>query len=170
MLMLSFSLDVEEADVLCPVKTVDTLDQVAEHPSERSSSDEGHDSSPRASRIDKWRGSIKGFVDKWSYAVLPKGESTAATHRKPIPFDHVVFSTLDRKFTWDPSGVSEHGEMSRDEPVKVTASTPEPTYDDKARVYDASPEPMIDAVIPHQKLQPWEDIPPFETALGYNIQ
>ena len=159
----------EEADILCPVRTADN--QLAGLPSEFGSSDEGHGQTPPAGSLQRLRGTIKGFIGKWSYATIPTRGPAAIAERKPIPFDSTVFSTLDRKFTWPAGDVSEHGQLVRPEPVvAVMAPTPEPIHREKVHFDDDEPEILVDVVVPHEKLQPWEDIPPFETALGFNIQ
>lgn len=168
------SLDAEEADALCPVRPADGLDVSVDQVEENESSDEGYDQLPTKAdgSFRRWQGSIRSFVGKWSYATIPTRGRKTAVQRKPIPFDLTFFSILDRKFTWPAGGDSEHGEYLQNEPIVTTVSPadPAPLLEDKRDSSNDSPESMIGVVIPHGKLQPWEDIPPFETALGFKVQ
>lgn len=90
---------------------------------------------------------------------------TPTGYRRPIPFDHVFFSRLDRWISFDPD------EVSREEPVPENLCSP----DLDPRMAEQPAEPIHhdlpnSLVVPHPPLAPWEDIPPYQRMRGYNDQ
>ena len=87
-------------------------------------------------------------------------------YRRPIPFDRLIFSRLDRWIKFDPA------EISWEEPVPKKYFTPEST-DPRLVHHPDQPihhDPASKLVIPHPPLQPWEDIPPYQRMRGYSDQ
>nr|XP_031860912.1 uncharacterized protein CI109_003639 [Kwoniella shandongensis]KAA5527984.1 hypothetical protein CI109_003639 [Kwoniella shandongensis] len=120
------SLDVQEADLLCPaVDAIEASDEdVADDVSVTHPSSRFH--------------TLRKSLHQWN------------AQRKPIPFEHALFATLDSKI-----------EFEVEEGVETSVSEGEAA---------AVIEPQAKLVVPHPPLQPWEDIPPYQRARGYNDQ
>ncbi|WWD17764.1 hypothetical protein CI109_102205 [Kwoniella shandongensis] len=123
---LMISLDVQEADLLCPaVDAIEASDEdVADDVSVTHPSSRFH--------------TLRKSLHQWN------------AQRKPIPFEHALFATLDSKI-----------EFEVEEGVETSVSEGEAA---------AVIEPQAKLVVPHPPLQPWEDIPPYQRARGYNDQ
>ncbi|KAK8866036.1 hypothetical protein IAR55_001187 [Kwoniella newhampshirensis] len=65
---------------------------------------------------------------------------------RPVPLD-ALFSTLDSKFQFDPAEVEV-----------------------ETKGFVTPPAPPVKLVVAHPHLPPWEDIPPYKRARGYNDQ
>ena len=90
---------------------------------------------------------------------------TPTGYRRPIPFDHVFFSRLDRWISFHPD------EVSREEPVPEKLYSP----DLDPRMSEDAAEPIRhdlpnSLVVPHPPVAPWEDIPPYQRMRGYSDQ
>lgn len=97
------------------------------------------------------------WVHKYAYdsAVLPPG------YRKPIPFDWLLFTWLDKYFAYtlgDDLTVPADGISA---PLPSTASAFE---------LDHTTRKAKSLISPHHKLVPWEDIPPYWRSRGYDDQ
>lgn len=101
---------------------------------------------------------IKDWVHKWVFAAGHR--STPTGYRKPIPFDHLLFAVLDKRISdrlarrWD--------EDRPQRPVYARNLAVKAAHSDEA---DAEA-----LVVPHPPLQPWEDVPPYQRARGYDDQ
>ncbi|WVQ97269.1 hypothetical protein IAU59_004380 [Kwoniella sp. CBS 9459] len=141
-------LDVQEADILCP-RLEGTNDAEEDDSSELSEGDNDFDA-PQDQNMSSKFGTVKRSFSQWTGS-LGYGHKPGH-HRKPIPFDHLLFATLDSKFSF---------ELPGDATSEETCATEKPAQakDDTVRVVE-----------PHPPLQPWEDIPPYHRARGYNDQ
>ncbi|KAK4684446.1 calcium permeable stress-gated cation channel, partial [Tremellales sp. Uapishka_1] len=156
------NLDVKEADILCPpaISETDFPAPGSQEVDEREPSifnDDGRSSA----WYDTFRHSISSWAEHWGYGDKKGGEDgpNHPAHRKPIPFDHVLFSTLDRKISFDPDDHDSSSILKTPSPSKFTNSKKKPASDPARKV-----------VLPHEVLQPWEDIPPYQRSRGYNDQ
>ncbi|WWC66498.1 uncharacterized protein I206_100400 [Kwoniella pini CBS 10737] len=144
----------EEADILCPpvVVSTDVGEIVEEEEDDDSASadwdnnDTGNvfENNNKSSRFHTLRRSVGRWAGSWK---------KASSSHKPIPFDHVLFSTLDSKISFDPPG-------SQD----VRADSAEGIQ---------GPDQVAEAqqiVMPHHGYQAWEDIPPYRRSRGYDDQ
>lgn len=106
------------------------------------------------------------WIKKWHFAAQYFGNMAPTGYRRPIPFDRLIFSRLDRWIVFDPA------EISWEEPVPKNYLVPEPT-DPRLTHEPDEPihhDPASKLVIPHPPLQPWEDIPPYQRMRGYSDQ
>ncbi|OCF45349.1 hypothetical protein I317_00872 [Kwoniella heveanensis CBS 569] len=141
-------LDAQEADILCP-RLEGTNDVGEDDSSEVSEADNDFDA-PQDQKMSSRFGTIKRSFSQWTGS-LGYGHKPGH-HRKPIPFDHLLFATLDSKFSFELPDNSDSGDTcSPEEPVHPSDET-------------------LRVVEPHPPLQPWEDIPPYHRARGYNDQ
>ncbi|WWC99807.1 hypothetical protein V866_006715 [Kwoniella sp. B9012] len=146
------SLDIQEADILCPPVTASTNDNDEDDDTASEDWDpvdvplpNGLPASQGSSRFNTLRRSVGRWAGSWK---------KAGSSHKPIPFDHVLFSTLDSKIAFEPFG----------NPQEASVKLPEfPSH--------ASQENDSQRVVaPHPALQPWEDIPPYYRSRGYDDQ
>nr|XP_018267046.1 uncharacterized protein I303_01029 [Kwoniella dejecticola CBS 10117]OBR89204.1 hypothetical protein I303_01029 [Kwoniella dejecticola CBS 10117] len=154
------SLDIQEADLLCP--PVNAPSNGGRNASE---DDECEDDSASAdwenndaenapfdpvssSRFHTLRRSVGRWAGSWK---------KAGSSHKPIPFDHVLFSTLDSKISFDPP---------------TTPSTREETQgcDEDMDLPNGQIAEVQQIVVPHHRLEAWEDIPPYYRSRGYDDQ
>ena len=160
-------MDAEEADILCPPVCQQTGDDDAT-PGRISESPLGSDSfkeekpdtrSPLVRHAVAW-------IKKWHFAAQFLGHMAPTGYRRPIPFDRLIFSRLDRWIKFDPA------EVSWEEPAPKNYLVPEPTDPRLAHEPDEPirHETASKLVMPHPPLQPWEDIPPYQRMRGYNDQ
>jgi hypothetical protein len=165
-LPLIYSLNAEEADLLCPPVENELGDEDAcpnretETPSDQS---ELKDSEAPNDLVIVTR--LKTWLRKWHFATKFIGHMTPTGYRRPIPFDHVFFSRLDRWISFHPD------EVSREEPVPENLCSP----DLDPRMAEVPAEPIHhdlpnSLVVPHPPLAPWEDIPPYQRMRGYSDQ
>lgn len=105
-------------------------------------------------------------MKKWQFAAQFLGHMAPTGYRRPIPFDRLIFSRLDRWITFDPA------EVSWEEPAPKNYLVPE-SIDPRLAHEPDQPihhDPASKLVMPHPPLQPWEDIPPYQRMRGYNDQ
>ncbi|WWC58482.1 uncharacterized protein I303_101025 [Kwoniella dejecticola CBS 10117] len=95
---------------------------------------------------------LRRSVGRWAGSWKKAGSS-----HKPIPFDHVLFSTLDSKISFDPP---------------TTPSTREETQgcDEDMDLPNGQIAEVQQIVVPHHRLEAWEDIPPYYRSRGYDDQ
>ncbi|OCF73930.1 hypothetical protein I204_05778 [Kwoniella mangroviensis CBS 8886] len=146
------NLDIQEADILCPPVTASTNDN--DEDDDTASEDWDPDDVPLpnglpapqgSSRFNTWRRSVGRWAGSWK---------KAGSSHKPIPFDHVLFSTLDSKIAFEPFGDPQEASV---EPSEFPSR--------------ASQENDLQRIVaPHPALQPWEDIPPYYRSRGYDDQ
>ncbi|WVF70906.1 hypothetical protein IAT40_005701 [Kwoniella sp. CBS 6097] len=141
-------LDVQEADLLCP-RLEGTTDAEEDDSSEISETDNDFDA-PQDQNLSSRFGSVKRSFSQWTGS-LGYGHKSGH-HRKPIPFDHLLFATLDSKFSFESPN-------DKDSEETCTPGEPAQPADETLRMVE-----------PHPPLQPWEDIPPYHRARGYNDQ
>lgn len=108
----------------------------------------------------------KKWLRKWHFAAQFFGNMAPTGYRRPIPFDQIIFSRLDRWISFHPA------ELSREEPVPQALFSPSSI--DPRLVHEPT-EPIhhdvpLKLVVPHPPLQPWEDIPPYQRMRGYSDQ
>ncbi|WWC86374.1 uncharacterized protein L201_001250 [Kwoniella dendrophila CBS 6074] len=154
-LIAKLILEIQEADILCPpvIKSNGNDDDNLDDEDDTASEDwdindvpnsKNFPSSQASSQFNTFRRSVGRWAGSWKKA--------GASH-KPIPFDHVIFSTLDSKIAFDPPCVQDPPHNSAED--LASSSLPGDTQQ---------------IVIPHHKLQPWEDIPPYYRSRGYDDQ
>lgn len=110
--------------------------------------------------------SIRRWTAKWHFAAQFLGHMAPTGYRRPIPFDRLIFSRLDRWITFDPS------EVSREESVPKDLFSPD-SIDPRLIHEPDQPihhDPATRLVVPHPPLRPWEDIPPYQRMRGYSDQ
>ena len=113
-----------------------------------------------SSRLATFRHDLATWVGQWGYAA--NRENVPAGHRKPIPFDHMLFSTLDTKISFE-----EQASRPRSSTVVSSETDAELHHEpDQAIHHDMATR----LVVPHHPLRPWEDIPPYQRMRGYNDQ
>ena len=119
------------------------------------------DTSTVSSRIATFRHDVSTWAGRWGYAVSHR--TPPVGYRKPIPFDHALFSTLDSKidFQEDPDHRPRSGTVVSSEQDAELRHEPDHAIE-HARV--------AKLVIPHHGIRPWEDIPPYQRSRGYNDQ
>ncbi|WVQ62071.1 uncharacterized protein L199_000206 [Kwoniella botswanensis] len=146
------SLDIQEADILCPPVTasINDNDEDDDTASEDWDPDDvplpnGLPASQSSSRFNTLRRSVGRWAGSWK---------KAGSSHKPIPFDHVLFSTLDSKIAFEPFGNPQEASVK---PSKFPSHASQEK--DSQRI-----------VAPHPVLQPWEDIPPYYRSRGYDDQ
>lgn len=166
--VLTFSLDIEEADLLCPPVIREGED--AEDDSTEGLEDwtavqtpaHSRDTSSVSTRIATFRHDVSTWAGRWGYAASHR--SSPLGYRKPIPFDHVLFSTLDSKIDFekeDPSG------RPRSSTVVSSQVDAELQHEPDHAIQH---ELAAKLVVPHHGVRPWEDIPPYQRSRGYNDQ
>ncbi|WRT64264.1 uncharacterized protein IL334_001195 [Kwoniella shivajii] len=142
------SLAIQEADILCPhlaVSGEDDVDTASEYSEGNDAADDFDQTDfKESSRINTLRRSVGRWAGSWK---------KTAIGRKPIPFDHVLFSTLDTKISFDQPDANGNGVASLQETRPPNGKIEAP-----------------DIVTTHPPLQPWEDIPPYNRSRGYNDQ
>jgi hypothetical protein len=155
------SLEVEEADILCPpVIREETHDgSIADNLVAGDPNDLTYHPHPTLrikSKFEVFEERLHAYIHKYAYdsAILNPG------HTKPIPFDWLIFGWLDRYFVYPMSANVEPASP-------VTDIVPDPTT---VRQADDVDEKAKALVLPHHKLVPWEDIPPYWRARGYDDQ
>jgi hypothetical protein len=109
---------------------------------------------------------LKTWLRKWQFATRFIGHMTPTGYRRPIPFDNILFSRLDRWISFHPD------ELSREEPVPENLCSPSLT---DPRLVHVPDQPIYhdlpnSLVVPHPPLAPWEDIPPYQRMRGYSDQ
>lgn len=159
------SLAAEEADILCPPVAPQCGDQDAD-PTRLSESPVGHGAKDPDSGQSGLMASVKNWVAKWHFAAQLLGHLAPTGYRRPIPFDRLIFSRLDRWIVFDPR------EQSREEPVPKDLFSPD-SIDPRMVHQPDQPihhDPATRLVVPHPPLAPWEDIPPYQRMRGYSDQ
>ncbi|ORY32232.1 hypothetical protein BCR39DRAFT_41930 [Naematelia encephala] len=106
---------------------------------------------------------MSSWVGKWAFAVHE--HDTPVGYRKPIPFDH-IFSSLDSKISFDPNETLRFGSTSASH-ITSSEMDKELQHDPDHAISHAK---VSKVVVPHHPLRPWEDIPPYQRARGYNDQ
>ncbi|KAL7420668.1 hypothetical protein Q5752_004619 [Cryptotrichosporon argae] len=161
-------LDTQEADILCPpvgAKTAeeergDTSFEMVYVPG----SGQGESDPPTvSSRFASMGHTVTGWAGHFGYSTLTSPKAA----RKPIPFNHSLFTSLDRRIDFDPAASAQQ----LHEPE--AAGFVEPVVDSDPHVHPSSPITHLTPraiVAPHHPLRPWEDIPPFTRARGYADQ
>ena len=103
------------------------------------------------------------------FTILRQGVSTLTTRgsksddpNQPLPFDH-VFSSLDSRFDF---AQDEKG-MKRSDTLKSAESDIERKHEPDHAIYHATATKLVTS---HHHLRPWEDIPPYQRARGYDDQ
>ncbi|WWD09529.1 hypothetical protein V865_007656 [Kwoniella europaea PYCC6329] len=151
-LITKLILDIQEADILCPPVTASTNDN--DEDDDTASEDWDPDDVPLPNGLPASQGSsrfntLRRSVGRWAGSWKKAGSS-----HKPIPFDHVLFSTLDSKIAFEPFGNPQEASVKPSEfPSRASQAK------DSQRI-----------VAPHPALQPWEDIPPYYRSRGYDDQ
>ena len=97
----------------------------------------------------------------WGYAASHR--TPPVGYRKPIPFDSMLFSTLDFKidFKEDPANRPRSGTIVSSEHDAELRHEPDRPIEH---------ELATKLVIPHHGARAWEDIPPYQRSRGYNDQ
>lgn len=166
MLLTIRSLDIEESDILCPPalreqdstnagQGEDTLDDwvSVDYPNHSRAG------STKSGRFSTFKHDISTWVGKWGYA----SHGTPAGHRKPIPFEHVLFATLDSKISFDDD------KQSTVPPLRATIPDTDAEMVHKPD-HPIIHEPAPKIVVPHHAIRAWEDIPPYQRSRGYHDQ
>jgi len=159
------SLNAEEADLLCPPVETEIGDEdacpgrLAETPSDDMKDSETPDDHVLVTRLKTW-------LRKWQFATRFIGHMTPTGYRRPIPFDNILFSRLDRWISFHPD------EVSREEPVPENLCSPSLTdprlvHEPDQPIHHDLPNSLV---VPHPPLAPWEDIPPYQRMRGYSDQ
>ena len=165
------SLDNQEADILCPPVVREEDEQRAVDPEESLESwtpveapslKHERDASAASSRIATFKHDLATWAGRWGYAASHR--STPVGYRKPIPFDHVLFSTLDSKIAFDKEEPASRARSS------TLVSSVEDTELQHEPDHAIQHELAAKLVVPHHNLRPWEDIPPYQRSRGYNDQ
>lgn len=103
------------------------------------------------------RSALTTWWDKWVFAVSHRVEPG---YRRPIPFDRLVFSFLDRHIVFE--------EESKDLKPIVRSETDEELLHEPDH---AIQHPIARTLVTrHHPLRPWEDIPPYPRSRGYSDQ
>lgn len=116
-----------------------------------------------SSRIATFRHDLSTWAGQWGYAASHRSSPTG--YRKPIPFDHVLFATLDSKFDFP----KEESSTTRPRSSTLVSSQAdaELLHDPDQAIHH---ETVTKLVVPHHGFRPWEDIPPYQRSRGYNDQ
>ncbi|WVW82430.1 hypothetical protein I302_104440 [Kwoniella bestiolae CBS 10118] len=152
-LIAKLILDIQEADILCPPIITTTDDDDNDDDDETASEDwdpadvptaDGLPSSHTNSRFNTLRRSVGRWAGSWK---------KAGSSHKPIPFDHVLFATLDSKIAFD--------QPADNDPCGIPIESLSHSIQEKD---------IQRIVTPHPGLKPWEDIPPYYRSRGYDDQ
>lgn len=161
------SLDIEEADILCPPISSQFGEEDVDPARMTESPPPGHESLSKTSLQQSSRfASLRSWTNKWSYATKSSTTVAPSGYRRPIPFDHVFFTALDEKIKFDPD------ERSLLEPTPSSLSSPLISDPRLAHAPDeAIHHPLAPRlVVRHPSLPPWEDIPPYQRSRAYEDQ
>jgi len=170
-----FSLDVEEADLLCPVvprERDDTGCRLRSSAEESLTDDDrkvrqGESSSSLHTRLAALRERLLSWAKQWAYTIAPSYLPGSDNYRIPIPFDGVLFSKLDTKISFDPDLAGQrHRRKGTVLPAASEADAERQHEPDHAITHPLAKK----VVVPHHPLRPWEDIPPYQRSRGYNDQ
>ena len=119
---------------------------------------------PPNGRLASFRRNLTSYAYEWANAIMPSHEAHPHGYQRPIPFDQVFFSKLDKKISF---GLD--FELDR----RSINFGPAPAIDAELEYTPdhAITHPLANRVIvPHHPLRPWEDIPPYQRSRGYNDQ
>lgn len=171
-MLIALRLDVEEADILCPPADPDQRsdgdeETVLEEETLPSSPSKAASDGPD-SRFQTFRRNVTSWAGKWTYAASHR--STPTGYRKPIPFDNVLFDSLDSKISVGP-GTRNRGEVNKGHDHAHMSVAPD--FDAELVHPDDRPithSPVWKVVVPHHPLRPWEDILPYQRSRGYSDQ
>jgi hypothetical protein len=164
--LIQSSLDIEEGDILCPA--VERDPQADDAPCDEETVSGSSNKSPSShadSKFNTFRRNVTTWAEKWGYATSHR--STPTGYRKPIPFDHVLFSSLDRKITFVADMTTVEREYGHAHLVSAPESDAELVHPDDRPI---SHPPALQVVVPHHSLRPWEDIPSYQRMRGYGDQ
>ena len=154
------SLDVEEADIICPPVPGGVDEEALEI---ISPSDMPHSPQPEPAIIEyptifqRCRLATTAWAEKWIFAVSHR---VAPGYRRPIPFEHAFFDWLDRKIVFEPNAP---------EPTMIVRSETdeELQHPPDHAIQHAVAQRLVQT---HHALRAWEDIPPYPRSRGYNDQ
>jgi hypothetical protein len=119
------------------------------------------------SRSSTMKDSFASWASKWGYASSHR--ATPAGYRKPIPFEHVLFSTLDSKISFDPENEKSSAHSTHDS-VELIPNPPVDAEMHHRRDMAITHDTASKIVVPHHPLRAWEDIPPYPRSRGYGDQ
>jgi hypothetical protein len=165
--LLTHSLSAEEADILCP-PVEDAVGDEDACPSRLSETPDSRDRLNGSKESDDHflAAKAKAWIGKWHFATKFIGHDTPTGYRRPIAFDNLIFSRLDKWIVFDPD------EKSKEEPVSDLLASPSLTdprlvHEPDQPIHHDLPNQLV---VPHPPLAPWEDIPPYQRMRGYSDQ
>ena len=171
----AFSMDIEEADLLCPPVPREGGDAICQPDPSPGGPANFDDRKGRKASIpaSSTRGfgalqtSLSSLASQWVYAIGPSRLSGPRGYHTPIPFDQTVFATLDSKISFD-FELDELGQTVRKtRPVPASDADSELRHEPDHAIRHAMASKVV---ISHHPLRQWEDIPPSQRSRGYNDQ